>query len=149
MSTGRTARGVSPRRAAVGGIAVIAVIAVTLAVASMAWACTTITGLTWYSDGTFSKSGPSGSAITAFATGARPNSTFNLVSGNDGGDPAHADHACMFNSENINPTVRTSSSTGFLGNTSGTINRPAGEWQICFRELNGRTGTAQVTFTIV
>jgi len=146
MKTGRTTRGVSPRRAVVGGIAVIAV---TLAVASMAWACTTIQGLTWYSDGTFNKSGPSGTSITAFATGARPNSTFNLVSGNDAGDPSHADHACMFNFENVNPNVRTSSSTGFLGNTTGTINRSPGEWQICFRQIGGATGTAPVTFTII
>jgi len=146
MKTGRTTRGVSPRRAWAGAIAIVAV---TLAVASMAWACTAIKGYTWYSDGTFAKSGQSGSMITAFATGANPGKTFNLVAGNDGNDPEHADHACMSNFDNVNPTLRTSSSTGFLGNTSGTINRPPGEWQICFRQIGGATGTAPVTFTIV
>ena len=120
-----------------------------LTVASISWACTTIQGFTWYSDGTSSKSGAAGTSITAYATGARTNRVFNLVAGNAVGQPGHEDHACMFNFSNLNPANRISSATGFIGYTTGTVNKPAGDWQICFREPDGSTGTAPVLFTVL
>lgn len=128
------------------GLAAASIVTV---VASVAFACTPIQGFTWYSDGTFAKSGPSGTAITAFATNARANSTFNLVAGNDGGDPSHSDHGCMFNFTNLNANTRTSSASGFIGNTSGVVNKPAGDWQICFRQLGGASSTSPVFFTVI
>jgi hypothetical protein len=118
-----------------------------LAVGSLAWACTPPVGFTWYSDGSSSKSGPSGTVITVFATGARAGRTYQLVAGN--GDPGHEDMACMFNYVLINPNNRVSSSTGFIGNTTGAVNRPQGTWQICFREPSGASGTAPATFTVI
>src|SRR5919202_200413 len=119
----------STRRLALAGIGGIAA---ALAVASLAWACTPIQGNTWYDDGSFSKSGPAGTVITAFATSARVNTQYLLVAGNNL-DSGHTTHACMDQSQAINPNVRISNSRGFIPNTSGPINRPAGEWQICFR----------------
>lgn len=121
-----------------------------LAVGSMAWACTVISGITWYDDGSASKSGPSGTMITAFATGARANQPFQLVAGTNT-SPGHEDHACMDLPAPINPNVRTANSRGFIGNTSGPVNRPQGEWQICFRQLPdppAATATSPVFFTV-
>ena len=134
------------RRAAFTGFAGAAV---AIAVASVAYGCTVISGFTWYNDGTFEKSGSSGTVITAFATAARPNQQFVLSSGFSEGDPAHEEHGCMFSDVAVNPTVRTSNSSGFIGFTTGPVNRGPGEWQICFRQTNGATATLPVLFTVV
>jgi hypothetical protein len=117
----------------------------------MAWACTAIQGYTWYSDGSFSKSGPSGTVITAFATKARPNLSFKLVAGTNT-SPGHEEHGCMDVPEPINANTRFSNSTGFIPNTSGPVVKPAGDWQICFGELpldGTRSVTSPVFFTVV
>lgn len=62
---------------------------------------------------------------------------------------ATSEHACMFNFENINPNNRRSNSSGYIGPTSGYTNRGPGEWQICFRQIDGATGTAPAFFTVV
>ncbi len=141
-TSGRTRRRLA--LAGVGGIAAA------LAVASLAWACTPIQGNTWFSDGSFSKTGPTGTTITAFATSARINTQYRLVAGNNTLS-GHTTHGCMDMSEPINPNVRTSNGSGFIPNTSGPINRPAGEWQICFRQFNpeGASSTNPVFFTII
>lgn len=134
------------RRRVLGGMAAAGV---ALAAASVAWACTVPIGFTWYSDGSFQKSGPAGTVISAYATGAKPNAQFFLVTGNAQGEPGHEGHACMFNFVNVNPNPRTSSSSGFIPVTSGPVNVEAGTWQVCFREPSGSSGTIPVHFTIV
>lgn len=130
-------------------VASVGIVAAVLVMTSVAWACTAVRGFTWYSDGTTSKFGGSGTGVTAFATGAKPNARFVLVTGNADGPPGHDTHACMFNYEPINPNMRVSSSTGFIGNTTGTINRVQGDWEVCFREPTADTGTAPVIFTVI
>jgi hypothetical protein len=93
-------------------------------------------------------SGPQGTIITAYATQARAQRQFYLVTGNAQGEPGHEGHACMFNVVNANPNPRTSSASGFIPNTAGQINRPPGVWQVCFREPNGATATIPVGFTV-
>lgn len=128
---------------AVGGIGVA------MAAASLSWACTPITGNTWYSDGTFVKSGPSGTVITAYATGARKSQGFKLVAGTST-SAGHESHGCMDQPADINPNLRTSTATsGFIGLTSGAVVRPPGEWQICFREPDLGSATNPVFFTII
>ena len=135
------------RRFVLGGMAGAGV---ALAVASVSWACTVPSGFTWYSDGTFQKSGPGNAIITAYATQAKPNTQFVLVTANSEGEPGHEGHACMFNFVNINPNIRVSSSTGFIGNTSGRINRTSGTWQICFREHpTGNSSTIPVSYSVL
>jgi len=148
VRVGRKDRTISRRRLVLGGVAATCA---ALAVGSVAWACTVIQGNTWYSDGSFSKSGPSGTVITAFATKARANSSFKLVAGTNT-SPGHEDHACMDQPGPINANTRFSNSTGFTPNTSGPVVKPAGDWQICFGELPlGGTGSATnpVFFTVV
>ncbi|MGH9277747.1 MAG: hypothetical protein ACRD12_06520 [Acidimicrobiales bacterium] len=133
------------RRAVMAGVGGVAA---SITVASLAWACTVPTGTTWYSDGALSKSGPNGTQITAYATGAARNVQFQLVTG-DNSISGHSGHACMDNWATINPNWRTSSSSGFIGNTTGTINAPhAGEWQVCFRQMGGSTATSARIFIV-
>lgn len=89
----------------------------------------------------------SGPIITAYATAARPNRQFLLVTANNQGEPGHDGHACMFNATAVNPTMRTSSSTGFIANTSGVVSVGPGVWQICFREPIGSSATVPVSYT--
>ena len=140
-------RGVRVRRgvvlSAVGGVAAA------LAAASLSWACTPIIGNTWYSDGTYVKSGPSGTNITAYATGARKGVRFQLVAGTST-SAGHETHGCMDTPSPINPNWRTSSATtGFIGLTSGPIARQPGTWQVCFRQEAGASATNPVFFTII
>ncbi len=135
------------RRWAVAGFGGIAA---ALAVGSVAFACTTPQGTTWYSDGTFVKSGPSGTVITAYATSARAGVPFKLVAGTNV-TPGHEDHACMDLPGEINPTTRMSNMRGFIANTGGPVVRPAGDWQICFRQTvpDGDTATNPVFFSVI
>ena len=104
-----------------------------------------IVGFTWYNDGSFAKAGPSGTVITAYATGAQANTLFQLVVGTS--QEGNPDHVCIFNRTNVNPNIRLSSSSGFIGNTSGPVVMPIGAWQVCFMSLT--TVTAPVAFTMV
>lgn len=121
-----------------------------LAAGSLAFACTAPQGTTWYSDGSFVKSGPSGTVITAFATNARPSTPFKLVAGTNT-TPGHEDHACMDLPGEINPNTRMSNTRGFITNTTGPVVRPPGDWQICFRQTvpDGQTATNPVFFSVI
>ena len=108
-----------------------------------------IVGFTWYADGTYVKSGPAGTVITAYATQTLANRPFELVAApvREGFLPCFRLFATV-----LNPNVRMSSTTGFIGNTSGRINQPAGNYQICFLEVrqdNPDAATAPVHFTIL
>lgn len=144
MIRGRRGLRLSRRATVAGALGMAAA----LAVGSVAWACTVPVGFTWYSDGTTAKQGGQGTLITAYATQARANRQFNLVTGNAQGEPGHDGHACMFNVTNINPNLRTSSSSGFIPNTTGQVNSAPGVWQVCFREPSGATSTIPVSFTV-
>ena len=103
-------------------------------------ASTTVTGFTWYSSGGYIGSGPTGTVIRAYATGASPGKTYKLVSGLDGGP----DKPCMWDTQPINANNRVASSSGLIGTTGGVLNRGPGAWQICFRE-EGSGNTLQVS----
>ena len=108
---------------------------------------TQVQGSTWYADGTTSKSGPSASVITAYASGALAGGSFKLVTGNDGG----TGQPCRFAVQPVNASVRVASSRGFIPNTTGVINRPPGTWQVCFRQEGSADPlkvTAVTTFTV-
>lgn len=130
----------------VGALPVLAV----LAIASSAFACTPILGTTWFDDGSFGKSGPTGIVISAFATGARADTPYRLGAGNNL-TPNHEAHGCLDQFQAIYPDVRTSNVRGFIPSTAGTISRPPGEWQICFRQAvpEGASATSPVFFTII
>ena len=128
----------------------VALVLVTLALpAPAAHAAHVWAGLTWYSDGTYVKSAPAGTVITAYATQARPNRHFDLVA-----TPiqAEGEQCSRRTAIKLNPNVRVSSSTGVIGNTSGVVNLPAGTYQICFLEIlyeyGSDAGTIPVHFTV-
>ena len=106
--------------------------ALLMAAASLAWACTSVVGNTWYSDGSWIKTGPTGSSVTIYATGAIANTNYYMISGVN--DTPHQ-HPCIGSWVKENPNIRTSSGTGAIGNTTGTIDRPSsapGYYHVCF-----------------
>lgn len=110
-------------------------------------ASTGVTGSTWFSDGSLSGTGPSGTVLTSYATDAPANRTYKYVSGLDGGP----DHPCMWDTAPVNPNNRVASGNGFIGFTSGPLNRGSGRWQICFREESSAANlvvTAPRQFTV-
>lgn len=122
-----------------------ALVAASLATASLAWACTITMGATFY-DLNSRTSGPGGTKLTVFAKGASPSKGFNLVMDNivtsDG-------MQCM----DVLTTLDSSPVSDALGNipnTSGTIPTwvPQGNYSICFRQDNGATATVPVVFTV-
>jgi glucose/arabinose dehydrogenase len=108
---------------------------------------TTVTGFTWYTGGGNSQTGPAGTVITAYATGLARNQQFHLVSSPV--DAATSDKPCARDPIPLNPNVRMSSASGFVGNTSGAINRPAGQYEVCFKQLNGPNIGYPLRFTVV
>jgi hypothetical protein len=77
----------------------------------------------------------SGSTVSAYATGAQSRIEYKLVSGRDVGRGP-----CSEDPQPINPNVqRAYSSGGYFGDgyippASGPLNRPAGQWQVCFQQ---------------
>lgn len=134
-------------------VAGMSAIAGALAIASLAFACTEAVGSTWYADGTQQKSGPAGTSISAYATGAFTNLAYTLVLGDQGSQPGHATHACMNTVQVLNPTARFANSRGFIGTTVGSV--AAGitpsVYQLCFKDnsVANSTGTAGATFTVI
>ena len=102
-----------------------------------------VQGFTWYSDGATSKSGPSGTVVTAFATSARTNTTFRLMT-----SPVQtiADLTCTVDLVAVNPNQRFSNSRGFIPNTAGAIARPTGDYDLCFVANVGSAVSLPVPF---
>ena len=132
---------------------VFSALAGVIAVASLAWACTVVAGSTWYSDGTRSKSGTVGTSIRAYATGAVQGVPYQLVLGNDGGDPGHASHACMVAVDVLNTATVFAGPSGLIGTVRGTVHAgtPVGPYQLCFKDSSpsNSTGTGGATFTVI
>ena len=144
----------SRRRLGARGAAAIvfSALAGVVAVASLAWACTVVAGSTWYSDGTRAKSGPVGTQIRAYATGAIQGVPYNLVLGG-AGNTGHDTHACMVTFDTLNPTNVFAGPTGIIGTVRGTVHvgTAPGTYQLCFKDSspNNSTGTGGATFTVI
>ncbi|MGH9279517.1 MAG: PQQ-dependent sugar dehydrogenase [Acidimicrobiales bacterium] len=109
---------------------------------------TTVTGFTWYTAGGSQQSGPAGTVISAYATGLARNATFQLVS--SPADPTAPSKVCARDPIPINNALRVSSSSGFIGRTDGAIvNRPPGDYDICFKQVNGTQIGFPLRFTVV
>ena len=103
---------------------------------------TFIAGSTWYADGTTSRTGGVGAAVSAFATGAFQNTPYQMVL---------ATAECTTPVAVLNPTTRFANASGFISMTRGTIpaGTPRGTYAVCFRSTSGApTGTAPATFTV-
>lgn len=93
-----------------------------------------ISGFAWYHDGTIEKSGPPGTLVTVYGIGLRPNTTFKLYVA----PIVDADSTCGHGRVELNPSLRISSSSGFIGPTSGRVSQPPGTWHLCFAHVNPR-----------
>ena len=108
-------------------------------------------GFTWYTAGGYGASGPPSTVITAYATRAKPNTTYVLQTSAPRGAFPCSDVLLG----TINPNVRTSTANGFIGPTSGAVNRDPGDYEVCFYAIprldNGHSPTATwpATFTVV
>ena len=143
----------SRRRLGARGAAAIvfAALAGVIAVASLAWACTVVAGNTWYSDGTREKSGPVGTSIRAYATGAFAGVPYRLVLGG-AGSTGHDTHACMVTFDVLNPTNVFAGSNGIIGTVRGTVHAGTapGRYQLCFVDAaENSTGTGGAFFTVI
>jgi hypothetical protein len=144
----------SRRRVGARGAAAIvfSAFAGVITVASLAWACTVVAGSTWYSDGTRAKSGPVGTEIRAYATGAIQGVPYNLVLGG-AGTSGHDTHACMETFDTLNPTNVFAGPTGIIGTVRGTVHTGTtkGVYQLCFKDssINNSTGTGGASFTVI
>ena len=132
---------------------VFSALAGVIAVASLAWACTVVSGSTWYSDGTRSKSGPVGTTIRAYATGVSFQGVpFNLVLGG-AGSTGHDSHACMVTYDVLNPTNVFAGPNGIIGTVRGTVQAGTvtGQYQLCFKDSSGNNsaGTGGAFFTVL
>lgn len=127
-----------------------AALAASLAIGSVAWACTTPEGATFFSNGKVSQTVMRGSRISAFAINAPRNVGLQLVLGLNG---PHPTHACMETKFTVNNTVRLAGADGFIAPTAG----PAGDsilpkmtYQVCFTDFaNKMVSTSAATLTII
>lgn len=95
-----------------------------------------VQGFSWFSDGSFAKTAVSGTVITVYATSARTNTAYQLISG-----ISTTSQPCGVDTVPVNASVRLSNSRGFIPNTAGVLNRPVGRWDVCFSEVTpGREG---------
>jgi len=105
-----------------------------------------ISGAAFFVDGSSARTMPAGSRVSVFANGAEPGVEYRLVSAR--ADPSSR-AACSIDAVPISPTVRYANANGFVGLTSGSVNRPPGDWQICFlaADRSTATGPARVSLT--
>lgn len=97
-------------------------------------------GQTSYSDGATTKSGASGTMVTAFATGATVGREYKLVV-NSIGDASPL--------REVSPYPRLPSSSGVLSNEYGRVTLPPGSYKVYFFDFRTNIGTRPVTFTVV
>ncbi len=140
----------SARRARRMSVFGAATVAVTLALGSLAWACTTPEGATFFTDGRVSKTVMRGSRLSAYATAAPQGVGLQLVIGSNG---PHPTHACMVTNYTVNNTVRTAGSDGFIPPTAGLAgdsSLPKGTYQVCFTDFQFKNvSTSAATLTVI
>lgn len=124
------------RRTVARAPAVVAAVALAflLAGAAPAEAIVLWQGTTWYSDGSFQKMGPSGTAVSAFATNARPNHSYKLFSSPF--IPERDHELCGYSLTPVNPAVRVANDRGFIAITGGQITGSPGDYVLCFVDLD-------------
>ena len=106
-----------------------------------------VSGSTWYSDGSKTRSGPAGTQIQAYAVGALQTVPYRLVLGTGPSDRACASIVAVLNQATI-----FAGPSGLLGRTTATV--PAGlvpgTYKLCFEDSStgNFTGTGGATFTV-
>lgn len=105
---------------------------------------TIILGTTHYASGSI-QNGPSGSTITVYATGARPNFPYRLVAGK-----GTTVNPCSTEVTELITTPINASANGDIANTTAVIDKAPGVWQICFRTSfnSGYNITSPVNFSV-
>ena len=101
-----------------------------------------VTGAAFYSSGTSVDTGPSGTRVSVFANRAEPGFTYRLVSGRGTNQ-----QPCSLDVVPISDTLRFANAEGVIGQTAGNLNRPPGQWQICFL-ATGQVVTGAASFTV-
>ena len=104
---------------------------------------TPLVGAAFYIDGTSARTGPSGARVSAFATSAEPGFSYKMVSGRSGG----TGRPCATDIVPVNDTVRFANAQGVIGQTAGILNRPPGQWQVCFL-AEGQVVTGAASYTV-
>ncbi|HUR23662.1 MAG TPA: hypothetical protein VMZ73_07300 [Acidimicrobiales bacterium] len=102
----------------------------------------TVAGSSWYSDGTRSASGPSGTSIKVYATNGLANVPYQLVTGRNG---VNAGQPCALDLVVANAAVVYAGSNGVIGRVTGTVNRLPGTYQVCFAQIDPVSGSRAVT----
>jgi plastocyanin len=101
-----------------------------------------VAGAAFHIDGTSDRTGASGAPVSVFATRAEPGFSYKLVSGRGTGQ-----RPCSTDVMPINNTARFANTEGVIARTGGTLNRPPGQWQICFL-AEGQVVTGAATYTV-
>lgn len=108
-----------------------------------------VAGSTWYSDGTRHKSGPVGTVVSAYATGALPGVPYKLVLALDNDSVGEQ---CVTTVQELNATVVATGSSGIIGRVRGTVapSTPRGTYILCFKDSSmlQSTSTGGATFTV-
>ncbi len=130
-------------------VAVVAAALAALALigtAPIAEAYEDVVGITWYTDGTYQRAGPSGTVVVVYVVGARRSQPYRLIM-----SPWDGDYTCgdPRGDRDIYPGVRSSNAYGLIYATAGMVTDPPGEYAICFRTDAAMSATNPITFTIV
>lgn len=102
----------------------------------------TVAGSAWFSNGTKSASGPSGTTISVYATNALANVPYQLVTGRSGANPSQP---CALDLVVVNTAVVYAGANGLIGRVTGTVNRLPGIYQVCFAQIDPVAGSRAVT----
>ncbi len=62
-------------------------------------------------------------------------------------DDGKTGRPCVVDVVPVNNTLKFADAQGVIGQTAGTLNRPPGQWQICFLD-EGRVVTGVATYTV-
>ena len=102
----------------------------------------TVAGSAWFSDGTKTASGPSGTTIRVYATNALANVPYQLVTGRNGVNPSQP---CALDLVVVNATVVYAGPNRVIGRVTGTVDRLPGTYQVCFAQIDPVSGSRAVT----
>ena len=102
----------------------------------------TVAGSAWFSNGTKSASGASGTTISVYATNALANVPYQLVTGRSGVNPSQP---CALDLVAVNTAVVYAGPNGLIGRVTGTVNRLPGAYQVCFAQTDPVAGSRAVT----